>query len=148
MGYSIFFRFVKDSEIDPNEAFVQNIRNFQSDLSRGFIKRYIERDQDERNELLTVLFKEIESLIVSEEYHFDILQNNSLSEEHIKTHKDFLKNEEMIENAEENIKVLKMVQQEGLQVQDYIKNDKLLENFKEKYQEKYELKFVHAILIL
>ena len=148
MGYSIFFHFVKDSEIDPNEAFVQNIRNFQSDLSRGFIKRYIERDQDERDELLTVLFKEIESLIVSEEYHFDILQNNSLSEEHIKTHKDFLKNEEMIENAEENIKVLKMVQQEGLQVQDYIKNDKLLENFKEKYQEKYELKFVHAILIL
>ena len=148
MGYSIFFHFVKDGEIDPNEAFVQNIRNFQSDLSRGVIKRYIERDQDERDELLTVLFKEIESLIVSEEYHFDILQNNSLSEEHIKTHKDFLKNEEMIENAEENIKVLKMVQQEGLQVQDYIKNDKLLENFKEKYQEKYELKFVHAILIL
>ena len=117
-------------------------------MSRGFIKRYIERDQDERDELLTVLFKEIESLIVSEEYHFDILQNNSLSEEHIKIHKDFLKNEEMIENAEENIKILKMVQQEGLQVQDYIKNDKLLENFKEKYQEKYELKFVHAILIL
>ena len=26
----------------------------------------------------------------------------------------------MIENAEENIKILKMVKQEGLQVQDYI----------------------------
>ena len=30
----------------------------------------------------------------------------------------------MIENAEENIKILKMVNQECLQVQDYIKNDK------------------------
>ena len=33
-----------------------------------------------------------------------------------------------------------MVEQEGLQVQDYIKNDKLLEEFKEKYQEEYELR--------
>ena len=46
----------------------------------------------------------------------------------------------MIENAEENLKILKMVEQEGLQVQDYIKNDKLLEEFKEKYQEEYELR--------
>ena len=63
MGYSIFFHFVKDGEIDPNEAFVQNIRNFQSDLSHGFIKRYFERDQDERDELFTVLFEEISYLI-------------------------------------------------------------------------------------
>ena len=33
-----------------------------------------------------------------------------------------------------------MVEQEGLQVQDYIKNDKLLEEFKEKYHEEYELR--------
>ena len=136
MGCSIFFDFVKDSEMDPNEAFKQNIKNFQAGLSRGFIKRYFERDQDKRDELLIVLFEEIRSLIFSEDY-FNISQNNSLLED-IKNHNKFKKSEEMIENAEEKIKILKMVNQECLQVQDYIKNDKLLEEFKEKYQEKYE----------
>ena len=46
----------------------------------------------------------------------------------------------MIEDFEEKLKILKMVEQEGLKVQDYINNDKLLEEFKEKYQEKYELR--------
>ena len=89
MGYSIFFDFVKDSEIYPNEAFKQSIKNFQADLSRGFIKRYFERDQDKRDELLIVLFEEIRSLIFSEEDYFNILQNNSLLEEDIKNHNKF-----------------------------------------------------------
>ena len=63
MGYSIFFHFVKDSEIDANDAFVQNIYNFLLDLSNGYIKRYYEEDQDERDELLTNLFKEIKYVI-------------------------------------------------------------------------------------
>ena len=63
MGYTIVFNFVKDSDIDPNEAFLQNIKNFQSDLSLGFIKRYSEIDQDERDKLLKVLFDEIENIV-------------------------------------------------------------------------------------
>ena len=43
MGYDIFFDFVKDSEIDPNEAFKQNVENFLSDLSLGFISRYYDK---------------------------------------------------------------------------------------------------------
>ena len=70
MGYTISFHFVKDSDIDPNEAFVQNIRNFQSDLSRGFIKRYFEKDQDERDKLLKVLFDEIENIIDQNDLYF------------------------------------------------------------------------------
>ena len=50
------------------------------------------------------------------------------------------KNQEMIEDFEEKLKILKMVEREGLKVQDYINNDKLLEEFNEKYQEKYELR--------
>ena len=68
MGYSIFFDFVKDSEIDPSLAFKQNIVNFQKDLSRVFIKEGKETDR-----ILFVLFKEIKSLILSEEYNLDIV---------------------------------------------------------------------------
>ena len=60
MGYDIFFRFVKDSYIDPNEAFEQNIINFQKDLYNGFIKFYYGEDKDK---LLKVLFEKIFSLI-------------------------------------------------------------------------------------
>ena len=46
MGYDIFFQFVKDSYIDPNEAFEQNIKNFQKDLNNGFINFYYGEDED------------------------------------------------------------------------------------------------------
>ena len=134
MGYSIFFHFVKDSDIDPNKAFVQNIRNFQSHLSNGLIKRYFEKDQDERDKLLKVLFDEIQTIIVKNNYFFTILGYKNLTKE------DWEKNQEMMEDFEEKLKILKMVEQKGLKVQDYINNDKLLEEFKEKYQEKYELR--------
>ena len=145
MGYDIFFHFVKDSDIDPNKAFVQNIRNFQLDLYNGFIKRYFEKDQDERNELLKVLFDEIENIIYKRKPFVNwsavnifsyvlSLRNKNLTKE------DLEKNQEVIEDFEEKLKILKMVKQEGLKVQDYINNDKLLEEFKEKYQEEYELR--------
>ena len=75
MGYSIFFDFVKDSEIDPNLAFKQNIVNFPKDLSRGFIKEGKETDR-----ILFVLFKEIRSLILSKEYNLDIVTRVDLKE--------------------------------------------------------------------
>ena len=145
MGYSIFFHFVKDSVIDPNEAFVQNIRNFQSDLSRGFIKRYFEIDQDERDKLLKVLFDEIENIIDKIKPFVTRLGDNIFSyalklRDKNLTKEDWEKNQEMIEDFEEKLKILKIVEQEGLKVQDYINNDKLLEEFKEKYQEEYELR--------
>ena len=62
MGY-IFFDFVKDSEIDPNEAFKQNVENFLSDLSLGFISRYYDEHQEIRDKYLTDLFTEIKNLI-------------------------------------------------------------------------------------
>ena len=136
MGYTILFHFVKDSDIDPNEAFVQNIRNFQSDLSRGFIKRYFEKDQDERDKLLKVLFDEIKNIIFKIKPSFTRLGDNIFS--YVLNLRD--KNQEMIEDFEQKLKILKIVEQEGLKVQDYINNDKLLEEFKEKYQEKYELR--------
>ena len=145
MGYDIFFRFVKDSYIDPNEAFEQNIINFQKDLYNGFIKRYFEKDQDERDELLKVLFDEIENTIYKRKPFFGWSAVNifsyvlSLRNENL-TKEDMEKNQEMIEDFEEKLKILKMVEREGLKVQDYINNDKLLEEFKEKYQEKYELR--------
>ena len=63
MGYDIFFDFVKDSEIDPNEAFKQNVENFLSDLSLGFISRYYDEHQEIRDKYLTDLFTEIKNLI-------------------------------------------------------------------------------------
>ena len=144
MVYSIFFHLVKDSDIDPNEAFVQNIRNFQSDLSSGFIKRYFEIDQDERDKLLKVLFDEIEYIIYKIKPSFTRLGDNifsyalKLRDKNLKK-ENWEKNQEIIEDFEEKLKILKIVEQEGLKVQDYINNDKLLEEFKEKYQEKYEL---------
>ena len=50
------------------------------------------------------------------------------------TKEDMEKNQEMIEDFEEKLKILKMVEREGLKVQDYMNNDKLLEEFKEKYE--------------
>ena len=144
MGYSIFFYFVKDSDIDPNEAFVQNIKNFHSHLSVGLIKRYFEKDQDERDKLLKVLFDEIENIIYKIKPFVNRLGDNlyyalNLIDKNL-TKEAREKNQEMIEDFEEKLKILKMVEQEGLKVQDYINNDKLLEEFKEKYQEKYELR--------
>ena len=49
------------------------------------------------------------------------------------------KNQEIIEDFEEKLKILKILKVEGLKVQDYINNDKLLEEFKEEYQEIYDL---------
>ena len=142
MGYGIFFRFVKDSYIDPNEAFEQNIINFQKDLHNGFIKFYYGEDKDK---LLKVLFDEIQNIIYKRKPFVGWSAVNifsyvlSLSNKNL-TKEDMEKNQEMIEDFEEKLKILKMVEREGLKVQDYINNDKLLEEFKEKYQEKYELR--------
>ena len=146
MGYLILFHFVKDSDIDPNEAFVQNIRNFQLDLHNGFIKRYFDTDQDERDQLFKFLFDEIENIIYKIKPFFNRFGVNIFSYapfssiKNLKKKENWEKNQEMIEDFEEKLKILKMVKQEGLKVQDYINNDKLLEEFKEKYQEKYELR--------
>ena len=63
MGYDIFFDLVKDGDIDPNEAFKQNVENFLYDLSLGFISRYYDKHQEIRDKYITDLFTEIKNLI-------------------------------------------------------------------------------------
>ena len=134
MYSSIFFHFVKDSVIDPNEAFLQNIINLQLDLYNGFIKSYFEKEQDEIDKLLKDLFEEIETIIDQNDLYLIGLVYKNLTKEARE------RNQEMIEDFEEKLKILKIMKKEGLQVQDYINNDKLLKEFKEEYQEKYELR--------
>ena len=88
MGYSIFFHFVKDRDIDPNEAFVQNIKNFQTHLHIGLNKRYFEKEQDERDKLLKLLFDEIETIISQNDHFFNRLGYENLLEKQIKFYKD------------------------------------------------------------
>ena len=61
MGYDYFFRFIKNDLIDPKKAFIQNVDNFLFCIYFGYLERYDSHKKEERNKLLTYLFRNIKS---------------------------------------------------------------------------------------
>ena len=65
MGYDHFFRFIKDDLIDPNIAFIQNVDNFLFCIYFNYLERYDSDIKEERNIILSNLFRVIKDLLMS-----------------------------------------------------------------------------------
>ena len=64
MYYKLYFYFVKDSEIDANQAFDKNVDNFLFSLYFDYIKREYGKNEEERDKILIDLFIEIKESLM------------------------------------------------------------------------------------
>ena len=64
MGYEHFFCFIKDDLIDPINAFKQNVDNFLFTVYFGYLERYDSDIKEERNRLLSILFRNIKTSLM------------------------------------------------------------------------------------
>ena len=69
MGYDHFFRFIKDDLIDPNIAFTQNVDNFLFCIYFNYLDRYENDIKEERNIILSNLFRVIKNLLMCKYTH-------------------------------------------------------------------------------
>ena len=64
MGYDHDFHFIKDDLIEPNNAFIQNVDTFLFCIYFNYLDRYESDIRQERNKLLSELFRNIKSLLM------------------------------------------------------------------------------------
>ena len=64
MSVKLYFYFVKDSKIDPNQAFDKNVDNFLFSLYFGYTKGEYVKNQGERDRILTEIFIPIKETIM------------------------------------------------------------------------------------